>query len=95
MSAALSGTLEVRNGCLMVGDSLILWPSGARLSVGADGVPTVGGGTAAPLRVGDQVRMGGGTAWTNFRGEGLLQPLPAACTGGALVPDKLWIVGEF
>jgi hypothetical protein len=39
--------------------------------------------------------MGGGTAWTNFKGEGLLQPLPAACTGGAPVPDRLWIAGEF
>lgn len=95
MSAALSGTLEVRNGCLVIGDSLILWPSGARLSVDADGVPVVGGGAGSALRVGDQVRMGGGTAWTNFRGEGLLQPLPAACTGGALVPDKMWIAGEF
>jgi hypothetical protein len=95
MDAALSGTLEVRNGCLMVGDSLILWPSGARLSVGADGVPSVGGGTGAPLRVGERVEMGGGTPWTNFHGEGLLQPLPAACTGGALVPDKMWIVGQF
>ncbi|HEX8623933.1 MAG TPA: hypothetical protein VF782_02520 [Allosphingosinicella sp.] len=95
MSAALSGRLEVKNGCLTIGDSLILWPSGARLSTGADGVPTVGGGTGAPLRVGDQVRMGGGTPWTNFKGEGLLQPLPATCTGGPLVPDRLWIVGEF
>jgi hypothetical protein len=95
MSAALSGTLQVKNGCLFIDDALILWPSGARLWVGDDGVPIVGGGTGAPLRAGDHVRIGGGTVWTNFRGEGLLQPLPAACTGGALVPDKLWIAGEF
>jgi hypothetical protein len=93
--ALLTGRLEVRNGCLTIGDKLILWPSSARLSLGADGVPVVGGGTGRPLRVGDEVRMGGGTAWTDFRGEGLLQPLPPACTGGALVPDDLRIVGEF
>jgi hypothetical protein len=95
MDAALSGMLEVKNGCLVVGDNLILWPSRAQLSLDADGVPVVGGGRDRPLRLGDQVRMGGGTAWTNFRGEGLLQPLPGACTGEALVPDKLWIAGEF
>lgn len=89
------GTLEMKNGCLTMGDYLILWPSSARLSVGPDGVPVVAGGTGRPLRVGDQVRMGGGTAWTDFRGEGLLQPLPTACMGESLVPDKLWIAGEF
>ena len=93
--ALVTGRLEVKNGCLTIADSLILWPSNARLSLGPDGVPVVGGGTGRPLRVGDQVRMGGGGAWTNFRGEGLLQPLPAACTGGAPDPDSLLIVGEF
>jgi hypothetical protein len=93
--ALFTGKLEVKNGCLTIEDNLILWPSNAQLSLGADGVPIVGGGTGRPLRVGDQVRMGGGTAWTNFRGEGLLQPLPAACTGEAWVTDNLWIVGEF
>lgn len=95
MDAALSGTLDVKNGCLMVGGTLILWPSNAKLSLGPDGVPVVGGGRGRPLRVGDQVRMGGGTTWTNFRGEGLLQPLPAACKGEAWETDKLWIAGEF
>jgi hypothetical protein len=93
--ALVTGRLEVRNGCLTIGDNLLLWPSGARLSLGSDGVPVVGGGTGRPLRLGDEVRMGGGSAWTNFRGEGLLEPLPAACTGGALVPDDLVMVGEF
>jgi hypothetical protein len=93
--ALFTGKLEVRKGCLTIGDKLILWPSNARLSLGADGVPIVGGGEGRPLRVGDDVRMGGGTAWTNFRGEGLLQPLPAACTGGTPVPDDLRIVDEF
>ncbi|HEX9966257.1 MAG TPA: hypothetical protein VGB04_14870 [Allosphingosinicella sp.] len=93
--ALFTGELEVRNGCLTIGDNLILWPSNAQLSLDADGVPIVGGGTGRPLRVGDQVRLGGGTAWTNFKGEGLLQPLPAACTGGVLVADDLWIVDEF
>jgi hypothetical protein len=95
MDAALSGTLEVKNGCLTIGDTLVLWPSGARLTLGADGVPVVAGGTGQPLRVGAQVRMGGGTAWTNFKGEGLLQALPAACTGESLIADRLWIAGEF
>jgi hypothetical protein len=93
--ALFIGRLKVRHGCLTIGDRLILWPSNARLSLGPDGVPVVGGGTGRPLRVGEEVRMGGGTAWTNFRGEGLLQPLPDACTGGALVPDDLVMVGEF
>jgi hypothetical protein len=93
--ALFTGKLEVKNGCLMIEDNLILWPSNARLSLGADGNPIVGGGTGPPLRLGDQVRMGGGAAWTNFRGEGLLQPLPADCMGGALVTDDLWVVGEF
>lgn len=93
--ALITGRLEVRNGCLTVGGALLLWPSNARLSLGADGVPVVGGGTGRPLRVGDEIRMGGGTAWTGFRGEGLLEPLPDACTGGASVPDDLVMVGEF
>ena len=93
--ALFTGRLEVRNGCLTIGDKLILWPSNARLSLGADGVPLVGGGTGRPLRVGDAVRLAGGTAWTNFRGEGLLEALPEACTSGALAPDDLRIVGEF
>ncbi|HEY0130205.1 MAG TPA: hypothetical protein VGB57_02285 [Allosphingosinicella sp.] len=95
MEAALTGTLEVRNGCLMVGDTLVLWPSNARLSLDRDGVPVVGGGRDRPLRVGEQVRISGGTAWTDFRGEGLLQPLPAACKGEAWDSDTLWIAGEF
>lgn len=95
MEALLAGKLEVRNGCLTIGDTLILWPSRAQLSADANGVAMVGGGSGAPLRVGDQVRMGGGTAWTNFRGEGLLQPLPTACTGEAWDTDKFWIAGEF
>lgn len=93
--ALFTGRLEVKNGCLTIEDNLILWPSNARLSLGTDGVPVVGGGTGRPLRAGDQVRMGGGTAWTNFRGEGLLQPLPAACRGEGWVTDNLWVVGEF
>jgi hypothetical protein len=93
--ALITGKLEVKNGCLTIGDNLLLWPSNAQLSLSADGVPIVGGGTGPPLRVGDQVRMGGGGAWTNFRGEGLLQPLPAACTGKAWVTDNLLMVGEF
>jgi hypothetical protein len=93
--ALFTGRLEVKNGCLMIEGKLILWPSNARLSLGPDGVPVVGGGAGRPLRVGERVELGGGTAWTNFRGEGLLEPLPAACTGGALVPDDLRIVGEF
>lgn len=93
--ALFAGRLEVKNGCLTIGGNLLLWPSGARLSLGADGVPVVGGGTGRPLRVGDEVRLGGGAAWTNFRGEGLLEALPEACTGGASVPDDLVIVGEF
>jgi hypothetical protein len=93
--ALFTGKLEVKNGCLTLEGNLILWPSNAQLSLDSDGLPIVGGGTGRPLRVGDQVRMGGGTAWTNFRGEGLLEALPAACTGGALVPDDLVIVREF
>lgn len=93
--ALLTGKLEVRNGCLTIGDDLLLWPSNARLSLGADGVPIVGGGTGRPLRVGDQVRMGGGAAWTDFRGKGLLQPLPAACMGETWVTDDLMMVGEY
>jgi hypothetical protein len=93
--ALLTGKLEGRNGCLTIGDNLLLWPSNAQLSLGADGVPVVGGGPGRPLRVGDEVRMGGGSAWTNFRGEGLLEPLPSACKGEALVTDDLMMVGEF
>jgi hypothetical protein len=93
--ALFTGRLEARNGCLAIGDKLILWPSNARLSLGSDGVPSVAGGIGRPLRVGEEGRLGGGTAWTNFRGEGLLEALPAACTGGSLVPDDLRIVGEF
>jgi hypothetical protein len=93
--ALLTGRLEVKNGCLRIGGNLLLWPSNARLSLGPDGVPIVGGGTGRPLRVGDEVRMGGGTAWTNFKGEGLLQPVPAQCTGGTWVTDDLLLVGEF
>lgn len=55
--ALFTGRLEVRNGCLAIGENLLVWPSNARLSLGADGVPIVGGGTGRPLRVGDQVRM--------------------------------------
>jgi hypothetical protein len=95
MNAALSGTLQVKNGCLMIEDNLILWPSNARLSLGADGVPLVGGGTGRPLRVGDEVRLGGGTAWTGFRGEGLLEPLPSGCAGKSALTDHLLIVGDF
>ena len=57
-------------------------------------MPVVGGGRDRPLRVGDQVRMGVGTTWTNFKGEGLLQPLPIACKGEAWDTDKLWIAGS-
>jgi hypothetical protein len=95
MEALLTGTLEVRNGCLTVDGSLILWPSNARLSLDRNGVPLVSGGLGRPLRAGEEVRMGGGTAWTNFKSEGLLQPLAAACTGGAWDTDKLWIAGEY
>jgi hypothetical protein len=93
--ALFTGKLEVKNGCLMLEGNLLLWPSNAQLSLDADGVPIVGGGTGRPLRVGDQVRMGGGGAWTNFRGEGLLQPLPPACAGETWVTDDLLVVGEF
>jgi hypothetical protein len=89
MEALLSGRLEVKSGCLTIGEHLILWPSNARLSLDSGGIPIVGGGRDRPLRVGDPVRMGGGEAWTNFKGEGLLQPVPAGCTG------TYWIAGEF
>lgn len=79
----------------MVGETLVLWPSCARLSLDSDGMPVVGGGRDRPLRVGEQVRMGGGTTSTDFRGEGLLQPLPTACTGETWDSDKLWVAGEF
>jgi hypothetical protein len=89
MEALLRGRLEVQDGCLRVGSYLLLWPSRARLSLGADGIPVVGGGRERPLRLGDQVRMGGGEAWTDFKGRGLVQALPAECAG------PYWVVGEF
>ncbi|HEX6375011.1 MAG TPA: hypothetical protein VFZ91_04755 [Allosphingosinicella sp.] len=89
MDALLAGSLQVRNGCLMVGHHLVLWPSAAQLTLDASGVPVVRGGRGPPLRAGDQVRLGGGEAWSSFEGEGLLQPLPAGCTG------EYWIAGQF
>jgi hypothetical protein len=87
--ALLRGVLEVRNGCLTVAGALILWPSHARLSLDGDGVPVVSGGEGPSLRMGDEVRISGGEPWTNFAGEGLIEPVPAACSG------PLWRAGAF
>lgn len=75
MQALASGVLELRNGCLFIGDRLVLWPSGARLAVDAQGVPVVNG----ELRAGERIEIGGGTAPQGFDESALIEPIPARC----------------
>lgn len=61
LTASASGILGLRNGCFVIGETSIVWPSNARLVRDAEGrisiLNTISGKS---VRVGDRIAMGGG-----------------------------------
>jgi len=61
LTASASGTLGLRNGCFMIGETSIVWPSNARLTRDDQGrisiLNTISGKS---VRVGQPIAMGGG-----------------------------------
>ena len=78
LTALAMGTLTVRDGCIRLGDALVVWPRGTRLV--REGrrqvVVTPDGRRYAP---GSRVALGGGGS--DIPPDRLATPLPPACTG--------------
>lgn len=90
MDAKLVGELVIENGCLRVGDDLLVWPHGFSVST-EDGVTQIIDNGGQPvMRVGDKVNLGGGGG--EMSNEQIAQysaELPSdRCSG------PYWIIGE-
>lgn len=98
MSALLTGELVVHDGCLQVisrePDETYtpVWPSDFSLSAAGDEIQILDGSGRVVLRVGEEVRLGGGEArsLTNIPAvdEQLQKELSSKC------PSPYWLVGD-
>ncbi len=90
MDAQLVGELVLDDGCLRVGDDLLVWPHGFSLST-EDGVIQIIDDNGQPImRVGDKIKLGGG---------GCEMPSERIAKYSAELPSDrcsgpYWIVGE-
>lgn len=90
-ASLVTGQLKVVGECLKVNEYVIVWPPDVTLHIG---IPIEVRNTAQQVvaRVGDNVRLGGGTLPTRSDLEGLTPPLrempPNNCSG------PYWIVGN-
>lgn len=61
LTASASGILGLRNGCFVVGETSIVWPSNARLARDDQGRISILNTTSGKsVRVGERIAMGGG-----------------------------------
>ena len=77
LTALAKGRLTVRNGCIRIGDALIVWPLGSRLVKEGDRQFVVIDDRR--YAVGSYVSLGGGGSAT--APTGLAAPLPPGCDG--------------
>jgi hypothetical protein len=87
--ALLRGRLSVRDGCLVVGSYLLLWPDWMRLVRDSSGVAIIDEAGAVGARVGDEVEIGGGEIAGETRDLPNADSIPAACRS-----MKTWMVAE-
>jgi hypothetical protein len=85
--ALLEGPLAVLDGCLGAGEQVVVWPNGTKV-VDDDPLTVTVPGNRGELRVGDQVRVGGGVAVEPSSSGSASDPLevagvtvPATCAG--------------
>lgn len=88
MDAKLAGELVLKDGCLRVGDDLIVWPYGFSVSTENEVTRVIDNNGQPIIRVGDKIELGGG----EMPDESIAQysaELPSdRCSG------PYWIVGE-
>lgn len=90
MQALIEGELTIRDGCLIVGNDLAIWPPGWTLGMGADRLEVRDADGARVGALGDSVRFGGGQ---------LSDPKHAADVIGREPPPECrgltaWVVGS-
>lgn len=78
LTALAQGRLTVRNGCIRIGDALVIWPLGSRLVQDGERQFVVTG-DGRRYAVGSDVSLGGGS--TVAPPTGLTAPLPRECEG--------------
>ena len=85
--ALLEGPLAVLDGCLGAVEQVVVWPNGTKV-VDDDPLTVTVPGNRGELRVGDQVRLGGGVALEPAPSSVAAEPLevagvtvPAMCAG--------------
>lgn len=88
MDAELVGELVLEDGCLRVGDDLLVWPHGFSLST-EDGVIQIIDDNGQPImRVGDKIKLGGGEMPSERIAKYSAELPSDRCSG------PYWIVGE-
>lgn len=86
--ALMHGVLEDRNGCLVVGKTLVIWPTGSSPTVGPGGVVEVlnAAGGQVVARVGSELSVGGygggGRGATSGAERAVGESIPSACATG-------------
>jgi hypothetical protein len=93
MQALLEGLLVVQDGCVRVknaygGNHLIIWQVDYFLNNRAGVLEILDGEGTAVARVGEAIRMGGGSVPVENFERDLREPLPSAC------PGPYWVMGE-
>lgn len=78
LTALAKGRLTVRNGCIRMGDALVIWPLGSRLVQEGERQFVVTG-DGRRYAVGSDVSLGGGS--NIAPPSGLTAPLPPECEG--------------
>ena len=88
MLALLKGQLVLVNGCLRVDNYLLVWPHGFSISTDGEVIQIIDNTGKPIVRVGDQVKLGGGERPSEFVAQ-YSAALPSnRCSG------PYWIVGE-
>jgi hypothetical protein len=80
-AALVSGTVQMVDGCLGIGDSVALWPHGTRVT--RDDPLTIDVPGTGPVEVGSAVRGSGGFLKPGTHGGE--PPLPASCASAPVV----------
>jgi hypothetical protein len=89
MQALARGRLEIVNGCIRLGEGLIIWPSSAVLERDGDRIVIRDRQTGTFATIGAEIEMGGGQS-PGIDAAHLTGPIPASCAGPYWIATTGW-----